>query len=88
MEKIFSHKTFLIFKKYADPVLITNHLWSNQIITERQYQEIQSYATDIGKAEYIWLLIKQSRKYLDAVRQASIDTNQNQIAALLECTDR
>ena len=88
MEEIFSNKTFQAFKEYADPVLITDYLWAKHIITERQFQEIKAYTSDIGKAEYLWLLIKRERYYLDAIRKASMDTNQGQIAALLECTNR
>ena len=89
MEKIFNNDTFQKFKTYlVQQDMITDYLWSSKIITERQYQEIKSCTTDMAKAEYFWLLMKQGRPYLEAVKKALIETEQKEIADLLEYPSR
>ena len=84
MGHIFCNATFQVFRERVVPYLVADYLWTNGIINERQYQEIKGLNSDIAKGEYLWCLIKQGRRYLEAVRTALRVTEQNEIATLLQ----
>ena len=81
---IFCNATFQTFRARVVPYLVADELWTKRVITERQYQEINGLTSDIAKGEYLWGLIKQGRRYLEAVRTALRTTEQNAIADLLQ----
>ena len=84
MQQIFSHDNFEAFKNHSEPQHIAEYMWTNNVITEKQYQEIKSKSTVIGKAEHILSLMKLERRYLEAVREALRVTNQDALASRLQ----
>ena len=76
MRRIFTQKNMEAFKTYLEPDEIIDILWPKRILTERQYQELQSLSADMTKAEYLWSLMRQKKRYLDGVRQALVETQQ------------
>ena len=76
IKRIFTKANLEAFKIYLEPDEIIDILWPKRIITERQYQELQGLTADMPKAEYLWSLMRQKKKYLDGVRQALVETQE------------
>ena len=84
VQHIFNHDTFEAFKNHSEPQFIAEYMWTNNVITEKQFQEIKGHTTDICKAEHIWSLMKLEQRYLEAVREALRATNQDALASKLQ----
>ena len=83
MTRIFKNENLQSFKNSLEPQGIIDHIWPRDILTEKQLQELRGLKSDIGKAEYIWHLMKLKRINLDAIKEALLATGQNALAELL-----
>ena len=84
MTRIFNNENLQSFKNSLEPQGIIDHIWPLNILTEKQLQELRGLKSDIGKAEYIWHLMKLKRRNLDAIKEALVATGQTALAELLQ----
>ena len=83
MRQVFSRTTFDAFTKHLEPQPVIDHLWERHILAERHLQQLRALDTALGKAEYLWSLMKQKRQYLDGVREGLLLSEQNELAAMI-----
>ena len=84
MKSIFNNENLQSFRNSLEPQGIIDHIWPLNILTEKQLQELRGLKSDIGKAEYIWHLMKLKQRNLDAIKEALLATKQNALADLLQ----